>query len=235
MKEYLINDRTFRLNIFEKITSDTQAYLVGYLLGDGIYCKGSHKRQARMGISSSDIGVIEKIKEIFTPDTSLDSRIPINDKRNIKSNKLSNKIIFSSKFSESFKKFGILELKENRTYTNISKKYMPALIKGLIDADGAISYGKRKDRNRIWSYVSITHSSITMLSKLQSFLEKELGVSSSIKPKGTEKCYVFKISSLENCLKLLKYISTYSGEVSIKRKNESASTLCHLIGLKLES
>lgn len=235
MKEYLVNDKIFRLNVFSKISNDTEAYLIGYLLGDGIYNKGNHKRQERMGVSSSDNGIIEKFKEIFCPDSSIDSRIPVNKKRNIKSNKISYKITFSSRFSEAFKSFGILELKENRTYTNISKKYMPALLKGLIDSDGCISFGKRKDRDRFWAYISITHSSFNMLTKLQTFLEKELNISSSIKPKGKEHCYVFKINSLNNCKLFIEYIQKYSGSISIERKNKLASTLCHLIGLKQES
>ena len=208
MKEYLINGKQFRLNLFEKIENKEQAYLIGYLTGDGGFNPPTHKRLARLYVSSNNESIIQGFKEEFCPDSIISSKIPVNNSENynIVSNKLSYVLNFSSKFSETFNKFGVLGIKKNRTLVNISKKFMRQYILGLFDADGHISFGFRKDRNRLWGNFGITHQSYDVLSKVQKFLNEELNIASSILTRKDEDCMDLKFSKLDSVVKVLDWL-----------------------------
>jgi hypothetical protein len=218
MIEYKINNKIYKLNVFENISCSTDAYLIGYLLGDGGYHKETHKRKARLFISSTEKYIIEYFQKCYCPDSTILSKIPINKKRNIVSKIESHVLVFSSKFSETFKKYGLLSLKKERTYHNISKNYYSNFLLGLFDADGHFSWGKRKDRDRFWLTVGITHQNLNMLKKIQLFLLSNLNINSFIAPKKGEDCYILRLSNIEHCTIFLKYI--YSGENLIYNKRK---------------
>lgn len=205
MREYKINNKLYRLNLFTSIQKN-EAYLLGYLLGDGGYHSMTHKRLARMFVSSTEKYIVEFFKSTFCPDTTILSKVPVNKKRNIVSNKESHVLVFSSKFSEIFKLHGLLSLKTTRTFHNIPKNQFSIFLLGLFDADGNFSWGFRRDRNRLWAQFKITHPNLNMLKKLQVFLSKELGVSSFINPKAGENCYVLQVSSIAEVNKVLSYM-----------------------------
>ena len=207
MKEYTVQGTKYKMRLFEKILDGDESYLIGYLLGDGGFNKGTHKRKARMYVTSINEDLILNIQAKFIPDTTISSRVPVNKKRpNIKTDKLSYKIQFPAKFYNTFNKFGILDVKENRNYHNIPKNFMPDMILGLFDADGHISWGKRKDRNRLWANWGITHPNLTMLIKIQRFLSEELGISSYVNPRKNERVYDLKLSHRENIIKLCDFM-----------------------------
>ena len=211
--------KQYKLYTFDKITNHEQSYLIGYLLGDGGLNKEvPGKRKARLFISSIDKYIIEHFRDEFQPDNSIDSRIPINKKRNIKTTKKSYRMTFSSKFEKTFNKFGILDLKINRTYHNIKKDFMSSFLLGLFDADGCMSWDRRKDRNRLWSNFMITHQSLKMLNKLQKFFLEELHIPTSILPKGDEKCYVFRTSNRKDVIKIIDYMYSQKPKVYNYRK-----------------
>jgi len=208
MKEYLINGEHYRLNVFEKIETKEQAYLIGYLAGDGGYNPPTHKRNPRLYVSSIDKPLIESIKQEFCPDGVVGSRVPINNTAgySIVSSNSAFTLNFSSKFEECFNKFGILSKKVDRKLVNISKKNMKYYVLGLFDADGHISYGHRKDRNRLWANFGITHQSFDILSKVQEFLMNELNVCSSVKQRKDEHCLDLKFSKIESVAKVLNWM-----------------------------
>lgn len=221
LKEYTVQGEKYRFQLFDKINTSEQAYLIGYLLGDGGYGEKTHKRLARMFVTSTEEYIINYFQNNFCPDTTISSRIPVNKTRNIKSNKLSYKIQFSSKFYETFNKFGLLSVKTGRTFHNIPKDEMKSLLLGLFDADGCISWGKRKDRNRIWANFLITHPNIKMLEKIQRFLTDELGVNTGITLKGEEKCYILRTSDRFQVVKILDYLYESNSEIYNITKNEN--------------
>ena len=227
MKEY---------NTFEKITTNDQAYLIGYLCGDGGVNGINEPRTTRMSLSSSDEETIIYLAKFFG-DLKISSRIPVNCKRpEIKSDRLSYRINFPVKYSKVFNKFGILSYKKDRTLVNISRRNMRPYLLGLFDADGCITFGNRKDRNRLWGKINFTHPSYKLLESIQRFLDEELGISSRIAPKGVEKCFVLEFAKLDNVYKFCKYLypEDYSGYY-LKRKQQKALQFCHQIGLKRES
>ena len=220
MIEYKINNKIYRLNLFTSINKN-EAYLLGYLLGDGGYCDFTHKRLARMFVSSSEKYIIEGFKTQFCPDTTINSKIPINKTRNIKSILESHILVFSSKFSEIFNKYGILSLKKTRTFHNIPKKLFPSFLLGLFDADGNFSWGVRRDRLRPWCQFKITHQNLNMLKKLQTYLISNYNISTFINIKHNEDCYILQISSIKDANKLMNIIYSKNNLIYNKRKHES--------------
>ena len=79
------------------------------------------------------------------------------------------------------------------------------MLLGFFDADGSISYGIRKDRNRFWQQVRFT-SQLKLLEGIQQMLYKNIGISSIIRPKKGEDCYVISFGSKEDVLKFINYI-----------------------------
>lgn len=197
LKEYTINGESYSLNLFDKITCSEEAYLIGYLCGDGGYNAPSYKRIARLYVCSADETVITKFQKYFCPNNSINSKIPINKTRNIIATKPIYSLNFNSKFSEVFNKYGILAKKVDRKCINIPKKFMNAYLLGLFDADGCITWGFRKDRNRLWASFQVTHCSLDVLSKIQKYLVSEWKINSIVTKRKTENCYDLKISERE--------------------------------------
>lgn len=218
--EYNVQGTNRRMRLFNKIVSSEEAYLIGYLLGDGSYNAPTSKRSARLGISSIDNNIITNICNYFTPDTSISSLVPINKTRNIKTDKLSYRFTFPSKFKDTFNKFGILSKKDTRNYFNIPKEYMNSMLLGLVDADGFISFGKRKDRNRLWGNITITHQNGNMLSKLQTYLADNLNVITTLNKRATEDCWDLKTSKLSSVSILIKFMLSSNSSIYSTSKRE---------------
>jgi len=221
-KEYNINGKMYRLRVFEVAKTPEENYLIGYLLGDGGYNDKTNKRRARLFVSSSDEYIIREFQYWFQPDSSIDRRIPVNKTRNIKSNKFSSRMTFSSKFEKTFNKYGILSKKEERTFHNIKKGNMKYMLLGLMDADGTITWGRRRDRNRLWVNVGITHPNLKMLTKIQTFLMNELKIISSITPKKDENCYTLRFADRDSAVKFINYIYTNKPKMYLTRKFNNA-------------
>ena len=224
-EEYIINGKSYKLHIFDKISTPEEAYLIGYLLGDGGLNSEKNNPKNRLNriyVSSINKEVIEGFQKCFCPDNEISSKIPINKKRNIKTNKLSYTLHFSSKFSKSFNNFGILNIKKDRNFANIPQKFMPDFLLGLFDSDGFISWGRRKDRNRLWADIGIVHQSIKSLEKIQNFLSNKLNISSALKQKGTENCYLLRFSNREKVFEFVNYIYSSNSSIYNKEKKERA-------------
>lgn len=231
MKEYLINGKSFRLNTFDKIESKEQAYLIGYLAGDGGYNPPTHKRLARLYVSSIDKSVIYGFQSLFCPDNEINSKNPVNNSTgySIKTNNLSYTLNFSSKFSECFNKFGLLSKKQDRRLVNIPHKFMRHYLLGLFDADGHISFGHRKDRNRLWANFGITGQSLDIFGKIQNYISDDLNISSSVKPRKDENCYDLKFSKIDSVIKLLDWLYEDTPTVFNKQKYERYLKLKQLL------
>lgn len=218
MKEYTINNVKFRLNTFEHIRDFNDAYLIGYLCGDGGFAERTKKKLAKIAVSSSDKEIIDWMQNNYCPDSKISSIMPINKKRpEIISKKLSYRLPLSSKFSDTFDFYKILCKKTDRDMVNIPNKYFKAYLLGLFDADGHCSWGKRKDRNRLWVNIGITHQSENLLIKVQAYLTNVLNIASSVKRRKDENCLDLKFSNRDNAKKFLLWL--YSDNMfSMNRK-----------------
>ena len=196
MVEYIVNNKKVLVNLFDEIRDETDAYFIGYLFADGGYHAPTHKRKARMAVSSTDIDIIKFFAQYYQPLTEVIVRNPNSNKERSIVGKLQySNLVFSSKFSETFAKFGVLKLKKERTFHNIPKKFFNSFLLGIFDADGSISWGHRKDRNRVWADFKITHQSHKFLLQIQRTLLEMYGIPTFVTVKGSnEDCYVLRIS-----------------------------------------
>lgn len=211
IKEYTVQGKKYRMRLFDKIEFDEEAYLIGYLLGDGGFNRATHKRKSMLFVSSIDKELVYSMRDLFSPDTIISNITPINKKRlETKFDKYSYKLQFPFKFFNTFNKFGLMDVKSNRNYFNIPKSQMNNLLLGLFDSYGHISWGRRKDRNRLWANFTITHPNLKMLYKIQVFLSEELNVSSYIAPRKIETVYDLKTSKRDDIITIMEYL--YSSE-----------------------
>jgi len=115
------------------------------------------------------------------------------------------------------------KLKQDRHIPIISPKLENYLVQGFFDAEGTITWGHRKDRNRIWHKVAFT-SQLRILEGIQNILIKN-GIPTKIRPKSDNNCYVMEIANKEMVLKLMEYIYQDNGFIILKRKYQNYQTL----------
>mgnify|MGYP003620750897 CR=1 FL=1 len=204
MEEYIASNGKKCL-ILNKINSKELAYVIGFISADA-----SIDKINRVEISTSikDKSIIEFISKIINSNISVDETY-IQEKKIFPRYRTSRKITDILKFVGNRKK-------EFRNIPIISNEFTKYLVLGFFDGDGCITWGRRKDRNRIWQNISFT-SSYFLLESIQKILLK-IGISSSIKPKGTEKCFVLKISSKKDVLKFCEWIYSDEDFIILKRK-----------------
>lgn len=204
--------------MLNNIDSKKIAYLIGFMAGDGGFNSGFGKRVDRMAVTTTDEDIVIWIDKNIGEFTMHNPKFNDNKSMGVIARQASYTKIFNTKHSEFFKKYGILCKKTDRTIQNISKKDMKFYMLGLLDSDGCISYTLRKDRDRVVCRVSFTHPSYELLSKVQTYLTDELDISSSIKPKGIEKCLVLSFSKVSSVEKFCYWIYSEESDVVLKRK-----------------
>lgn len=197
MEEYIVNNKHIQVNTFKKIRDTFDAYFLGYLFCDGAYHRPNHKRKHRIAVSSTDIEIIDSFIEHYQPLSCVKEREPnSNTDKGIIGKKNYKNFILSSKFSESLEEFGVMKLKKDRLYQNVPKKFFKQFLLGCFDADGSISWGIRKDRNRMWADFKITHCSLSFLLKLQKQIYDDFNMGSFVAKKSEkEDCYVLRLSA----------------------------------------
>lgn len=199
---------------FNNINTKEKAYILGYTLADG-YINNS---TIEYGCQISDKEILEfissqlgsKIQEDLTYNPKQKrfprARICIGNKHLVQSiNKLST------------------GTKENKTFPRIKKELEPYMLLGFFDGDGCLTWGYRKDRNRIWQKVNFT-GSYKLLFAIQKHITK-LGISSSLYPKGTENCFVLELSSKKDVLQILAYMYGNEDLIVLHRKYNKYNAL----------
>jgi len=223
---FTINNRDTRLREFYEIKTKEDAYFMGYMLGDGGISGGTRKRNPRMTVVSIDKYIIEYFKERYQPDSQIYSRIPVNNTRpEIVSIEQSHKIGFSSYYSDTFDKYGLLTHKPNREIKNIPEEFMKQYILGFLDADGSISYHAQKSDDRLRVSIKFTHPSEQVLSYIKRYLNMSIGSGGTIHDKKNEKCKCLSISGLLDVVKFVDWIYSDLPEMYNKRKYENAQQL----------
>ena len=107
--------------------------------------------------------------------------------------------------------------KADRHYPRVREDLERYLILGLFDSDGCITWGRRKDKNRIWQKISFT-SQLKILQGVQQYLIKKLNISTTIRPKGNEKCFVLEFSNRNDVLKFCEHIYPDEEFIILERK-----------------
>ena len=112
------------------------------------------------------------------------------------------------------------EITDINTFWNFIKKELKKyLLLGFFDAEGCITYGIRKDRNRFWGKVFFT-SQLKMLEGIQNILIN-FEISSSIKKRKKENCYDLYIRTKD----FYKIIQLLQDDLGLSRKQQKIEAL----------
>ena len=201
--------------LFNKIDTKEKAYIIGYSLADAYVSNNV----IEFGCQIADKELLNFIAEYVqgpsvTEDLTLDK-----EARRFPRARLH---IYNKNIVIDFNKH--MSQKETKRVPIINKELERYLIQGFFDGDGCVTWGIRKDRDRVWQKISFT-SQETVLIGIQNILLKQ-GISSAIKPKsGGEKVSVMEFASKEVVLKFLDYIYPDESFIILKRKYEKAKAL----------
>lgn len=205
LRESVINQKPVTYNI-NKIDSKEKAYILGFIAGDSAF---SEYNILDLAVKYEDREILEFISETLECDIS-DNLKTDKIKRIFPKSRIGCKIPDILTFIKG-------RLKKERNLPIVSKNYEPYLLQGFFDAEGCITWGYRQDRDRLWQKVSFT-SSYSLLLSLQNIL-LSYGISTSLKPKANEDCYVIEFSNELDVFTFLKILPTDSFYLTRKRKN----------------
>lgn len=187
------------------IDTKEKAYAIGFMIADSYINSNS---QVELSIKYEDKELMDLFTNLFNCKFSEDL-IKDSSKKRFPRVRLSRKIEDINKFLGGIKK-------ENRNVPIVKKELEVYLLRGIFDADGCITWGHRKDRNRIWHKVTFS-STINILTSVQKILYK-IGISSIIKPKKDENCYVLEFSNKKDVIVFYNYLYSDCTFLPLKRK-----------------
>lgn len=197
---------------FNKIDTIEKAYIIGFITCDSAI---NQKCQIEVSIEKSDKEITDFIAKELNCDVNVDNTFDKKTRRFPRA-RLNKKVPDILKFVGS-------NLKTKRHLPIVSKELNRYLLLGAFDADGCITWGRRKDRNRIWHKISFT-TSLGVATCIQQILIKELDISTIIRPKSKENCYVIEFANQKDILKFLDYV--YCDDfIILKRKYLKAKAL----------
>lgn len=206
----------YKEDYFSKINTKEKAYILGYIIGDSYFnnetlelCCSIADKEILEFISSEFGGII---REYYKLDKS--TRTFPHAEIHIGNKKIVNDL---------HKLIGKGTVKKDRNFPMISKNLQPYMLLGFFDADGCLTWGRRKDRNRIWQKVNFTGAYNTLFA-IQKLLIKQ-GISSALRKKGDENCYVLELSSKKDVLNILDYMYGKNDLIVLHRKFEKNRAL----------
>ena len=122
---------------FEKIDTPEKAYCLGFILADSYI----NKTNIEISVEISDKYVLDFISSVIGGNVQCDYTYDKKSRRFPRA-RLIKKIVDITKFTGGY-------LKKDRHYPRIRDDLERYLILGLFDSDGCITWGRRKDKNRI--------------------------------------------------------------------------------------
>jgi len=197
--------------MFEKIDTKEKAYMLGFFIGDSHIAKENQVIETYVKLEDKEIAkfISEQTNGKYIENHKFDKKKRIFPKAGC--------LIYSKKEKENLiQLFGGRICKERRVPI-ISKELELYFVLGLFDAEGCITWGKRKDRDRLWQKVSFT-TDYKILEGLQKILIKN-GISTVIRPKSNEDCFLMEFANEEDIYKFYKLLP--SDCFFLKRKREN--------------
>ena len=190
-----INNPNLKEHFFETIDTEEKAYFLGLLIADGNVFKDNSGRQASISITLdlNDEYMLLKFKEVLNTNTNIG-----HDGRGC-----GQIAVRSNIMAEDLAKYGIVPRKTLTTYLpQIDEKYMPHLLRGILDGDGSIRAVQTEQQNRFAHYIGFcgTHQlmedisnyckklNLSVIPKVYDYADKAL---SDIKIQGKNDMYIF--------------------------------------------
>ena len=209
INKYGLNDkskyRKYDNYKFEKIDTPEKAYILGFLLADAAI----RNEQVEISVCMRDKVIVEYIASILNCNVIYDNTFNKKSRRFPRA-RIIKKITDILKFTSGEKKIG-------RHYPRIRNDLERFMILGLFDSDGCLTWGRRKDKNRIWQKICFT-SQLKILEGVQKYLKNKLKISTVIRPKSDEKCYVLEFSDRDDVIKFCNHIYPNENFIILERK-----------------
>lgn len=198
---------------FNKIDTPEKAYITGFILGDGCIINN--------GIVSITVALRDReILEFITKELNAE----ISDSYKFDRDKRIFPHSSTTRVIRDITKFIAGPLKVDRHYPIVPYQLEHYLLLGFFDADGCITWGRRKDRNRIWQKVQFK-SAYKILYGVQQVLLKRLNIATIIHPVKDENCYELCFSNKRDVLIFLSFIYQDPNFIILKRKYQKACAL----------
>lgn len=179
---------------FNKIDSPIKAYILGFIACDSSI---NQNTQVEITVEKSDKEILDFIAKELNCNINIDDKI---DKKNRRFPRAR-----TTKKIPDILKFVGGRLKQERHLPIVNKQFNRYLLLGAFDGDGCLTWGRRKDKNKIWHKISFT-TSLGIATCIQQILIKELNISTIIRPKSKEKCFVLEFANRKDIIKFLDYI-----------------------------
>lgn len=200
--------------MFNKIDTPEKAYIIGYALADGYI----NDNVVEFGCCLEDKKILQFIAEYIGANYTEDLTYILKTKRFPRARITIGNLDLITDFNKH------CSSKENKHCPIIPKNLEKYLVQGFFDGDGCLTWGRRKDRNRLWQKISFT-SSLKILEGIQQILLKQCAISTIIRPKSNENCFVLEFANREDVLKFLNFIYPNDSFIILKRKYDKAQAL----------
>lgn len=198
--------------LFNKIDSKEKAYILGFILADGSITQNN---DVEISTNLRDRNIVEYIGKIINSNIKYDYHFNKKLRRYPR--------VRTSKRIKDITKFTGGRLKKDRHYPRVKEEFEKYLLLGVFDADGCITWGRRKDRDRLWHKVSFV-SQYNILYGVQQYLLNNLNICTRIYPKKDSNCYVLEFSNLKDVIRFCEHI--YDNKfVVLQRKYQKYNAL----------
>ena len=191
---------------FNKIDTKEKAYCLGFILGDATITP----KNVDVCISLQDKEVIDFIQSVIGGNITISKKFD-KKKKQFPSARVIKNITDITKFTGGYNKV-------NRHYPRIREDLEKYMIQGFFDAEGCITWGRRKDKDRIWQKVSFT-SQYKMLEGVQQYLFNKVGIVTKLRPKSdNSKCFVLEFANKKDVLKFYNHLYKDNDFIVLHRK-----------------
>ena len=207
----LYNKPKYDSFILNSINNKKLAYMLGFIIADA----DINNEKVEISVKLDDSEIIELFSSILGIKGRIDTTFDKKSRR-FPRIRLCRKINGINKFIGGSKK-------KDRNVPIIQKDLEVYMVRGIFDADGCITWGHRKDRNRLWHKVSFS-SSLNILTSVQKILYK-LGISTIVRPKSNENCFVLEFSNKLDIIKFYNYLYADCKFIPLKRKFDKYNAL----------
>ena len=197
--------------ILNSIDSKELAYMLGFIIADA----DINNEKVEISVQAADSEVMELFSSILGINSRTDNTL-IREARRFPRIRLNRKIIGINKFIGGSKK-------KDRNVPILPKALEVYMVRGIFDADGCITWGYRKDRNRLWHKVTFV-SSLSILTSVQKILYK-LGISTTVRPKSIENCFILEFANRADIIKFYNYLYADNDFIPLKRKFDKYNAL----------
>ena len=212
----------FNENYFETITTENQAYWLGFLWGDGsIHCNKNGQYCISLNLSIEDKSHLEKFKQEINSEhkiTIAKNKWGFN-KNNTEPHYYCAFCIHSLKTYNDLLKYGLYNPKSKRILPKLNPSLMSHFIRGYFDADGSLTINKNT-KTGIVSFCG----PIEIISQIKPIIQQHCNTKSEIYKYKTRNAADYRVGGTNNIKALYNYLYK-DATIYLERKKEKFDTL----------